>query len=333
MTLEEIIKDVKSGSFKPIYALYGDEPFFVDQAEQAITAHVLTEAERGFNQSILYGMDVKPVQLLDYVGRYPMGSARQLVVVREAQELDSIEPLASYFEKPAPHTVLVLSYKGKKPDFRTRAGKALKINALCFESKKLYDNQIPDWVMKEAKHHQLVIPPQSAAMIAEYIGTELHTISNQLEKLAISLPKGTSITEQHIKTYIGQSREYNVFDLYKALAERNTERSMKIVFRFLDNIKKNPLVPLVSGLYNFYSKVWVFHQVANKSESEQVSALDLKSAWALKDYRLAARHYTPLQCRKILKLLKIYDLKCKGVESNEADEELMKEMVLRVLAP
>jgi DNA polymerase III subunit delta len=331
MTAEEIIKEVKTGVFKPVYALYGDEPYFIDQVELAITTYALSEAERAFNEVILYGQDVQSIQLLDYVGRFPMMAARQLVVVREAQEMKSIEPLAPYFEKPAPTTILVMCFKGKKPDFRTRAGKALKINAVCLEAKSLYENQIPEWLMREAKIHQLVVSSAVANLMTEYLGTDLQTIGNQLKKLAITLPPGTSVTEAHVKTHVGQSRDYNIFDLYKVMAERNAERSMKIVFRFCEHISKNPLVPLVSGLYNFYSKVWVYHQLAQKSETEQVAAMGLKSAWALKDYKLAARYYTSVQCTIILKLLKEFDLKSKGVGGSEDEDQLMKEMVMRIV--
>lgn len=331
MTVEQIIQELKSGQFKPIYALYGDEPLFIDRIEEAVTALALNEAERGFNETILYGMDVQPVTLLDYVGRYPMMAARQLVVVRETQEMKSLEPLAGYFEKPAPTTVLVLCFKGKKPDFRTRAGKALKLNALCFESKKLYDNQIPDWVMQEGKRHQLVIGPQVAALIAEYLGTDLQTISNQLEKLAINLPAGTQVTEAHVKTHIGQSRDYNVFDLQRALGERNVSKAMQITFSFCDNLKKNSIIPIISSLHNYFSKIWLFHTVAQKSETEQLALLQLKSAWFLKDYKAAARHYSAAHCKAILKMLKSYDLKSKGVDSLEEEDGLMKEMVIRIV--
>jgi DNA polymerase III subunit delta len=314
-----------------VYALFGDEPFFIDQVEHAITANALQEAERAFNETILYGMDVQPVTLLDYVGRYPMMAARQLVVVREAQEMKSLEPLTRYFERPAPTTVLVLCFKGKKPDFRTAAGKALKINAVCLESKRMYDNQIPDWVMQEAKRKQLVTSPAVASLIAEHLGTDLQLISNQLDKLAINLPKGTQVTEQHVRTHISQSKEFNVFDLQRALGERNVERAMQIAFYFCGNLKKHPMIPVISSLYGYFSKIWVLHQLGNKSETEQLAALQLKSAYFLKDYRAAARRYTPQQCKDIIKLLKSMDLKSKGVDSLEDEDALMKEMIVRIV--
>jgi DNA polymerase III subunit delta len=330
MSAEQIIQDVKSGSFKPIYLLYGDEPFFTDQIEHAVVTHALDEAARSFNESILYGMDVNATTLLDYLGRYPMMAPRQLVVVREAQEMKQFEGLAHYFEKPAPTTVLVLSFKGKKPDFRTRAGKALKINAVCFESKKLYNNQIADWIIKESKLHGLIMSPQAAVLLAEYVGIDLQIIENQIIKLAINLQKGAQVTIDHVRTHVGVSKEYNVFELQKAIGERNTAKAMQIVLSFCSNLKKNPLIPVISSLYSYFSKIWVLQPQLQKSEAEQMAALQLKTAYFLKDYRASARNYSPSQVRSILKLLKAYDLKVKGVECNTDEGELMKELVILI---
>ncbi|MBL7776225.1 MAG: DNA polymerase III subunit delta [Saprospiraceae bacterium] len=334
MTSEDIIREIKAGKFKPVYFLHGEEPFFIDQVEAAIEAHALQESEKSFNQTILYGKEVDHLSLLDYLRRYPMMSERQVVILREAQEMKSLGELAAYVENPMPSTVFVVGHKHKKYDMRSRLGKAVKEHAVVLESKKLYDNQVPDWIAAFCKARQLSIEMPAAVLIAEYLGTDLARITNELDKLALNLPADSTITPQHVETYVGISKDYNVYELQRAFATRDLPKIARIQHFFSANIRKNPLIVTISSLFSYFSKVYLLHFLQGKSDGEMVKALDLRSDWFLKEYKLAARHYQLAQTEKILALLREYDLRSKGVDTNTTntgDEALMKELFWKVL--
>ncbi len=229
MTADEILRDIKAGKFAPVYFLHGEEPFYIDQIADAVEANALPEAERGFNQTILYGKEIDHLTLLDYLRRYPMMSERQVVILREAQEMKSLGELTSYLENPMNSTVFVACHKHKKVDTRTKFGKALGGKYVVnFESKKLYDNQVPDWIASVCKSRKQGIEPAAAALMAEYLGTDLARINNELDKLTLNLPPGSTITVAHVQDNIGISKEYNVFELQKALATRDKAKVARI---------------------------------------------------------------------------------------------------------
>ena len=335
MTFEEILRDIHARQFRPVYFLHGEEPFFIDQIESAIDGEVLSEAEKGFNQSVLYGRDVDHLTLLDSLRRYPMMSERQVVILREAQEMKGLTELASYMEQPMLSTVFVVCHKHKKVDLRTKLGKALQgKNCIVFESKKLYDNQVPDWITGYCKSKKLSVEPPAAALLAEYLGANLSKIANELDKLAINLPAGTSVTPAHVQEYVGISKDYNVFELQKAFATRDLPKIARIREHFASNIRKNPLIVTVSSLFAYFSKVYVLHSLKGSSDAEILKALDLRSDWFLKEYKIAANNYSPAQTAHVISLLKEYDLRSKGVDTdttNTGDEELMKELFWKIL--
>lgn len=333
MTSDEILRDIQAGRFAPVYFLHGEEPFFIDQIADAVEAKALPEAERGFNQTILYGKEVDHLTLLDYLRRYPMMSERQVVILREAQEMKSLAELAAYIENPMPSTVFVACHKHKKVDSRTKFGKALGSKGIVFfESKKLYDNQIPDWISSACKTRKLSIEPTAAALMAEYLGTDLAKISNELDKLALNLPAGTSISVTHIQDNIGISKDYNVFELQKALATRDRAKVARIQQHFAANIKKNPLIVTISSLYAYFSKVFMLHSLKGQPDAEVLKALDLRSDWFLKEYKTAAANFSASQCARVIGHLKDYDLRSKGVNNDGTEEEeLMKELFWKVL--
>jgi DNA polymerase-3 subunit delta len=335
MTFEEIIRDIKARNFQPVYFLHGEEPYFIDQIEAAVDANALSDAEKGFNQSVLYGRDVDHLVLLDYLRRYPMMSERQVVILREAQEMKGLTELASYVEQPMPTTVFVVCHKHKKVDLRTKLGKALQgKKTVLFESKKLYDNQVPDWIASWCKSRKLAVEPAAAALLAEYLGTDLAKISNELDKLALNLPAGTTVTPAHVQEYVGISKDYNVFELQKALAMRDVAKVARIREHFASNIRKNPLIVTISSLFAYFSKVYMLHSLKGSSDAEILKALELRSDWFLKEYRIAANNYTPAQTVRIISLLKEYDLRSKGVDTdttNTGDEALMKELFWKIL--
>lgn len=332
MTYSQLLKDLKAKKYAPVYLLHGGETFYIDKISKYIEENVLTEAEKSFNQMVLYGKDTDHKTLIDTCSRYPMMASHQVVVLKEAQDMKTLKELLPYIEKPVPTTILVLCYKHKKFDGRTKFGKAVKAKSVVFESKKLYDNQVPDWIQSYLKDKKLGITPPAAALVAEYLGTDLSKVSNELDKLAINIASGTTIDENHIQQNIGISKDYNVFELQKALGSKDVVKANRIINYFISNPKKNPLVVVIGTLFNFFSKVYLTHFLKSKSEGEMMSALKVRHAFFLKDYKLAARHYPFTQAKNVISVLKEYDLKSKGVErANAPDGDLMKEMIFKIL--
>ncbi|MEI6409351.1 MAG: DNA polymerase III subunit delta [Bacteroidota bacterium] len=334
MTFEEILRDIRDKKFAPVYFLHGEEPFFIDRLEEAIDANALPEAEKGFNQTILYGKDVDALTLLDSLRRFPMMSERQVVILREAQEMKTIADLAGYMENPMPSTLFVVCFKHKKYDMGTKFGKILKAKTLAFESKKLYDNQIADWISAYCKSKKLSMEATAANLLAEYLGTDLGRITNELDKLALNLPAGATVTTNHVQEYVGISKEYNVYELQKAFATRDKAKIARIQQYFASNIRKNPLIVTISSLFSYFSKVYMLHFLKNASDAEMVKSLELRSEWFLKEYKMALNNYSLAQTIQIISLLKTYDLRSKGVDTdmtNTGEEELMKELFWKIL--
>ncbi len=334
--MEEILRDIRAGKFSPVYFLHGEEPFFIDKIAEVIEHSALPEAERGFNQTLLYGKDVDQLTLLDYLRRYPMMSERQVVILREAQEMKGLGELAAYMEHPMASTVFVVCHKHKKFDLRTKMGKALQASkqVVLFESKKIYDNQVPDWVINYCKSKLLPIDAAAANLLAEYIGADLGKLANELDKLALNLKSGTPVTIQLIQEYVGISKEYNIYELQKALGMRDHAKVARIQQHFASNIRKNPLVVTIGSLYSYFSKIFMLHALRGQSDAEMVKALELRSDWFLKEYKSAAANFDAAKTAQIIGLLKIYDLRSKGVETDTTsigEEELMKELFWKIM--
>ena len=333
MTYQEIVQQIASRKFKPVYLLQGEEPFFIDELAAQFEEKVLTESEKAFNFTVFYGKDANHQAVVDTARRYPMMSEYQLVILREAQEMEELEKLSTYVEKPTPTTILVICHKRKKIDARTTAGKTITQNSAAFESQKLKDYKVPDWIMDYLKDKKLKIKPDSATMLAEYLGTDLSRIVNELEKLSINVPEGAYISAEHIEKYIGISKEFNVFELTRALSTHDVSKCNRIVSHLTENMKRNPLIPCIAALYGFFSKVYMLHFIKGKSPAEQLNLLGLKKDWALKEYTTAIRYYSPAKVESIIGLLNTFDLRAKGVDNvNTKEEELLKELVSRILA-
>lgn len=334
MTHTDILKQLKEKQYQPIYFLHGTESYFIDLITSYIEHHVLEEAEKAFNQSVFYGKDVDHLQVVDAARRFPMMSPHQVVIIKEAQEMKGLKELKSYIEKPSQSTILVIAHKHKKMNLNSAFGKLLKKKAVVFESKKLYDNQMPAWIQAFLKNKKLKITLDAADLIAEYLGTDLSKVANELEKLAINLPAGTEIDKNHIEANIGISKDYNVFELQRALAQREILKANRIVNYFQSNPKKNPLPVVMGALYNYFSKIYMLHALKSVPEQELLSTLKLRSAFFLKEYRMAARNYPLPEVEKTMNLLKEFDLKSKGVgyiSTGKDDGELLKEMVWKIL--
>ncbi|MCB0663507.1 MAG: DNA polymerase III subunit delta [Saprospiraceae bacterium] len=337
MTHTDILKDLKKGIYKPIYFLHGEEAYFIDMVSDYIEDHVLSEGEKGFNQTILYGKESNFQLVVDNASRYPMMSQYQVVIVKEAQEMRDLEDLIKYVEKPLSSTVLVICYKHKAyKKFTSKFGKALKEHAVILEAKPLYDNQIADWVKDYLKKGKLLPEPETSHLIAEYLGTDLSKISNELDKLILNLEPGSTITAADVEKHIGISKDYNIFEFQKAIAAREIQKSNRIANYFIANEKKNPLVMIISSLTGFFTKVYQLHHLKGQGQEMILKTLGLRSAWFLKDYQVAAKTYNLHRTELIIATLKEYDLKSKGVDfnaTNAPDGALLKELLWKILHP
>ena len=341
-THQEILKDLKTGKYQPVYFLQGAESYFIDTVADYIEAHALTEAEKGFNQTVIYGKDAEAVTVIDTARRYPMMAQRQVVLLREAQEMKGLDGLQKYIENPSPTTVLVICHKHKKVKLNTKFGKSVKANTVLLDAKPLYDNQVPDWIVGYLKSKKLTITPRAAELTAEYLGTELSKVANELDKLAINVPPGTQVTDKHIEENIGISREYNVFELQKAIGSRNVLKTNRIVNYFISNPKKNNIVPIIGFLSNWFGKLYMYHFVKSRPEREILGTLGLRSGWFLKEYRTAAANFPVRYCERAIAVLKEYDLRSKGIHlsadiadkeigENTPPGELLREMIWKIL--
>lgn len=326
-----ILKDIKNKKFAPIYFLSGEEPFFIDQVSKAIESDVLTEDEKGFNQTILYGNDVEMADVLALAKQFPMGAERQVVIVKEAQHLSrSIDQLESYAENPQPSTVLVFNYKGKSLDKRKKLYKTLQKNSVVLETKRIYDNQIPDWIETTAKEMGMNLEAKSKFMMAESLGSDLGRIYNELQKLKILAETG-NITPEIIQKNIGISKDYNNFELRNAIETRNAVKAFKIANYFRQNPKDNPLVVTLSILYQTFSNIIVYHTLSDKSQSNVAKELGLHPFF-VKDAATAAKNYPLKKATRIISLLRETDVKSKGVGStgNVSDGDLLNELLFKI---
>jgi DNA polymerase-3 subunit delta len=339
MTANDIIKDLKSRRFKPLYLLHGEEPYFIDHVSDYMESHILSDAEKGFNQTVLYGKDTDIMTVLNAAKRYPMMADYQVIIVKEAQEMkwgkeDSdkkgINPVLSYLENPLSSTILVFCYKYGKFDKRKKTYKAIDKNGLVFESASLYDNKIPGWIEGYVADKKYRISAQAAAMLCEYLGNDLSKIANELDKLMLNIAAGQEIGLKDIQDNIGISKEYNVFELQSALVKRDVYKANQIINYFEANPKANPVVLVLGNLNNFFSKVLLYHYVKDKTPQNVARELGV-NPYFIKDYEQAARNFDYYRSTQIIGWLREYDLKSKGVNSNASHGDLLKELVFKIL--
>lgn len=327
----KIINDIKSGNIKPIYFLMGEEPYYIDKLTEYIEQNVLQEHERDFNQTILYGRDVTIEDVVGNAKRYPMMADRQVVVVREAQELSrTIDKLESYVENPQETTVLVFAYKYKTLDKRKKVTKLLGKQGVVFESKKMYENQVGTWISRVLQGKGYAIEPKANAMLVEFLGNDLSRISNELNKLQIILPKGHTISPKDIEENIGFSKDFNVFELQNALGSRNQVKAYQIAQYFADNPKDNPMVVTTSLVFSFFIKLLKYHGIKDKNPKNVALILGV-SPFFMKDYDIALRNYPMKKVSAIVAALRDIDVKSKGVGANSlSTHDLLKEMLVKI---
>ena len=331
--VKQLVTDIKSGKLKPIYFLMGEEPYYIDKISDFIEANVLAEDEKGFNQMVLYGRDVSVEDVVSNAKRYPMMAEYQVIIVKEAQDLSrTIEKLADYAKQPQPSTILLLNYKYKTIDKRKALYKRLKKSGVIYESKKLYENQVADWIRRVLASKNYTIIPKAAQMLVEFLGTDLSKINNELEKLQIILTKGTQISPEHIEENIGISKDFNNFELRHAIGERNAFKAFQIINYFAENPKDNPMVVTVSLLFSFFSQLLHFHGLNDKSPRNVAAALKV-NPYFVNDYVLAARNYPMKKVSEVVSVLREFDVKSKGVGANAISQgDLLKELMVKILA-
>lgn len=329
--INNIVADIKNGNLKPIYFLMGDEPYYIDKISDFIEENVLNEADKGFNQVVMYGRDVSIDEIISSAKRYPMMAERQVLIVKEAQDLSrTIDKLESYAENPQPTTVLVINYKYKKLDKRKKAYKAIAKNGLIYESKKLYENQVSDWIRRVLSGKKYNIEPKAAQLLVEFLGTDLSKISNELDKLTTVLPAETIINASHIEENIGISKDFNNFELRKAVGEKDVVKANRIINYFAQNPKNNPLVMTISLLNGFFTQLLMYHGLKDKSKGSVAKSLGV-NPFFVDDYVTGARNYPMRKVSQIIGLLREADVKSKGVGANQSHEDILKELLFKIL--
>ncbi len=334
-TYDVILRDLKNKIVHPIYLLEGEEPYFIDLVSDFIENNLLPEAERSFNQTVLYGKDTTINEIRQRAMNYPMFSNYQVLIVKEAQMLRKWEELLKYVEKPVKTTILVLCHRYENFDKRTKVGKLLKESSDCvlLTTKKLREDQVPDWINTYLAERNFSINHHAASLLVEYVGNELSRVSNELEKLILNVAAGKEISSEDIEKNIGISKEYNVFELSKALGLMDVLKANRIVNYFKANPKSNPLVLTIGSLYGYFSKIYLMHQAKPKSDSEIVTVLGIKPfSFVINEYKTAARNYSPKKTEQVIALLQDYDLRSKGVNDTGSEEAaLLKELVYKIL--
>jgi len=331
--VKQLVTDIKNGIIKPIYFLMGEEPYYIDKITDYIEHNILSDEEKGFNQMVLYGRDVTIDDIVGNAKRYPMMAERQVVIVKEAQDLSrTIEKLVNYAENPQPTTVLVVNYKYKKIDKRKALYKTIKKIGVVYESKKLYENQVDEWIRRVLSPKDYSITPKASQMLVEFLGTDLSKINNELEKLQIILPKGSQITPELIEENIGISKDYNNFELRKAVGNKDVFKAQQIVKYFGDNQRSNPMVVTVSLLFSFFSQLLQYHGLNDKSSRSVASALRI-NPYFVNEYIVAARNYPMKKVSQVISTLREFDVKSKGVGANAVpQDDLLKELLVRIMS-
>lgn len=335
VTFDAIMRDLKSGKYAPVYILMGDESYYIDRITDYIAENVLAPDDRDFNQTVVFGADTTAAQVVDMAKGYPvMPAAHRVVIVKEAQGLKSLDALERYFEKPLASTLLVIAYKNGTIDRRKKVvGKAEAVGVV-FESKKKRDYELPAFIETYLKKNHVAIDPKSAAMIAEHIGADLSRLISELDKVMISLPDDNRrVTPDIVEREIGVSKEFNIFELKTAIIERNVFKANQIVKYFDKNPKAGSLFSCLPLLYTFFQNLMVAFYAPDKNNDNTLAAfLELKSVWALKDYRVGMRNFSAMKTLQILAKIRETDAKSKGLDSlNTSTDDLMRELIFFIL--
>lgn len=332
MKFEEILTDLNNNVFKPVYFLQGEEEYFIDIITDYIAENALSETDREFNQTILYGKDVSIGDILDAAKRYPMMASHQVVIVKEAQVIKEIEDLTNYFKNPVQTTILVICHKHKSFDARKALAKAALKNGVFFSSPRVYDNKIPAWINEQLRYDGFTITPEAGRLLIASTGNELTKIRMELDKLILNIKRGSEINEDLIEEYIGISKEFNIFELQKAMGNGDIYKANLICRHFAANPKTNPLILTLMLLYQFFTKLLIYHQLKDKRSSNTIATELSINPFFVRDYQRAAKTFTLPRTIRAIHLLREYDLRNKGINNNSTNEgELLREMVFKMM--
>jgi DNA polymerase III subunit delta len=332
MNHQKIIQQIRNRVFHPVYFLHGEEPYYIDLIAKVIEKEVLDEGEKEFNQTVLYGSDTDAMQLMTVARRFPMMASHMVVVVREAQMIKDFLPLAPYFSNPLSSTLLVFCYKHKKPDKELKPIlKELAKRGLVYESAKIRDYLLPDWIRSYVRDRQFMVTEKSCMLLSEYLGNDLSKISNELEKLFIGLPAGTTITEELIERNIGISKDFNVFELQKAIGARNVAKANQIIFYMANNPKEHPLQMLLPVLYGYFSKLLKIHYADTKDRTKLAVVLGVHP-YFITEYLTAKGNYPVQKLIRIVAYLRECDVRSKGLNGCSVPHgELLKELLFKIM--
>jgi DNA polymerase-3 subunit delta len=330
-SINQLFSEIKENKLAPIYFLMGEETYYIDLISDYIESHVLTEQEKGFNQVILYGKDVSVQDIISHAKRYPMMADRQVVIVKEAQNLSkTIDQLIDYVKNPQTSTVLVFKYKYKTLDKRKALYKSLFKSAVLFDSKRIYEDKVPSWIQNFLKSKGVAITPKAALMLTEFLGNDLSKIVNELNKLIIVIGINNQITPELVEQNIGISKDFNNFELQKSLGNLDHKKAYKIVNYFAQNPKQHPFVLTISILYMYFTKLMKLHTVGVKNPNILSKTLGV-NPYFINEYIAVSKNFPMRRISGVLETLRIYDLKSKGVDSNISDKDLYNELIYSIL--
>ena len=334
-TYEGIMSDLKAGRYEPVYYLMGDESYYIDKISDYIAEHALQPEERDFNQTVMFGSDVTAAQVADAARRYPMMAERQVIIVKEAQNLKQTDQLEKYFKTPVKSTVLVLCHKNGSIDGRKREYvKTIKAAGVLFESKKLRDRDLPPFIEKYLKQREVSIDQKSMQLIADSIGADLSRLTSELDKVILALPAtDRRVTPQVVEDQIGVSKDFNAFELRDAIVNRQVFKANQIIKYFDENPKAGSIYSFLPMLFNYFQNLMIAYYAPNNKSQESVAEwLELRSPWAAKDYMTGMRNYSGMKVMQIISKIREIDAKSKGLDNpNTPSGELMKELIFYIL--
>ena len=333
ITCDDILKELRAKQYRPVYYLMGEEPYYIDLIADYITDNILTETEKEFNLTVVYGADVDIATVINAAKRYPMMSEHQVVVVKEAQNIRNMEELSYYLQKPLLSTILVICHKHGVLDRRKKLAAEIEKTGVLFESKKVKDAQLPAFITSYMKRKGIDVEPKATAMLADFVGADLSRLTGELGKLIITLPKGhTRVTPEQIEKNIGISKDYNNFELRSALVEKDVLKANKIIKYFEENPKTNPIQMTLSLLFGFFSNLMLAYYAPEKSEQGIANMLGLRTPWQAKDYLAAMRRYNGVKTMQIIGEIRYADAKSKGVGNPSlSDGDILRELVFKIL--
>ncbi len=327
---ESLLSELKNKIYHPVYFFWGSEPYYMDRLTAYMEQNILSDSEKSFNQTIFYGRDTNVINVIESARRFPMMSNYQLVIIKEAQQLKDIEKLAVYLENPMKSTILVINYKNESIDKRTKFYKLLS-KYVCVQFEKIRDYQVAKWIVEYLKSKKLSIDPEAAELMADAIGNDLNNIVHEIDKLCTLLSSDIkSITKQHIEKNIGISKDFNNFELLRAIGRKDIVRTNKILYYFQKNPKNHPFIVININLLNYFTKLLMYHYLPDKSKQSVASALEIFPNF-VSEYEQAAKKYPPKKIETIVSLLREYDIKSKGIGSSVAEEELLQELIFKII--